>query len=63
MQKMSDLKNENITTADYNKFTKDIVANEIKKLNQSDIAGLIDNTDLEKSSNISNKSKIKSRKR
>ena len=63
MQKISDLKNENITIADYNKFTKDIVTNEIKKLNQSDIAGLTDNTDLEKSSNISNKSKIKSRKR
>ena len=51
MQKISDLKNENITTADHNKFTKDIVANEIKSegsLNQSDIAGLIDNTYLDK---------------
>ena len=44
MQKISDLKNENITTAD-------LVANEIKSegsLNQSDIAGLIDNTYLDK---------------
>ena len=40
-----------ITTADYNKFTKDIVAIKIKSeglVNQSNIAGFINNADLDK---------------
>ena len=55
-----------IPTADYNKFTKNIVANNIKSevlVNKSDIVGFINNADLDKkkSGNISNNSRIKSK--
>ena len=57
----------NVTTADYNKFTNDIVTNKTKTealVDKSAISGSIDNTDLnKKSGNISKKSWIKSRKR
>ena len=49
--KIFDIESKYITTADYNKFTKDIVANKIKSeglVNQSDIAGFINNADLDK---------------
>ena len=64
--KISNIEFKFITTADYNKFTKDIVDNNIKIKNIvdiSDIAGFINNTSLDekKTSNISNKSWIKSR--
>ena len=42
---ISDIENKWITTADYNKFTKDIVANNVKNKNlvdRSAIAGLDD---------------------
>ena len=65
--KLSDIKSKYITTNDYNKFTKDIVANRIKSeglVDKSVIAGFINNVDLEKSnSNIGNKSRIKNRAR
>ena len=65
--KLSDIKSKYITTDDYNKFTKDIVANRIKSeglVDKSVIAGFINNVDLEKSnSNIGNKSRIKNRAR
>ena len=65
--KLSDIKSKYITTDDYNKFTKDIVANRIKSeglVDKSVIAGFINNFDLEKSnSNIGNKSRIKNRAR
>ena len=59
--KISNIESKFITTADYNKFTKDIVDNNIKIKNivdKSDIAGFINNTsfDEKKTSNISNKS-------
>ena len=64
--KISNIESKFITTADYNKFTKDIVDNNIKIKNvvdKPDIAGFINNTSLDekKTSNISNKSWIKSR--
>ena len=64
--KISNIEFKFITTADYNKFTKDIVDNNTKIKNivdKSDIAGFINNTsfDEKKTSNISNKSWIKSR--
>ena len=59
--KISNIESKFITTADYYKFTKDIVDNNIKIKNIvdiSDIAGFINNTSLDekKTSNISNKS-------
>ena len=48
---ISDTENKYITTADYNKFTKDIVTNKIKSkelINTSDITGFITNADLDK---------------
>ena len=58
--KISDIESKYITTADYNKFTKNIVDNNIKSkhlVDKSDIAGIINNAELnKKSSNISNKS-------
>ena len=59
--KISNIESKFITTADYNKFTKDIVDNNIKIKNvvdKPDIAGFINNTSLDekKTSNISNKS-------
>ena len=64
--KRLDIKNKFITTVDQNKFTKDVVANNIKSeglVNKSTIAGFINNANLdkEKSSNISRKIRIKSR--
>ena len=47
--KIADIENNYITTADYNKFTKNIVAERIKSeglVNKSAIAGLINNADL-----------------
>ena len=60
-EKISNIESKYITTADYNKFTKDIVDNNIKIKNivdKPDIAGFINNTGLDekKTSNISNKS-------
>ena len=56
-----------ITRAYYNQFTKDIIANNIKSkelVNKFDIAGFINNAELnKKSSNISDKSRTKSRTR
>ena len=57
-QKKSDTENECITTADYNKFTKNMVDNNIRSkilVDKSAIVGFINNTDLHKK-NISNKS-------
>ena len=51
MQRISDVENKCITRADYNKFTKDIVANNIKNkelVDKSAIAGFINNADLDK---------------
>ena len=49
--KTSEIESKYITTDDYNKFTKDIVANEIKGknlVNTSKLAGFINNADLNK---------------
>ena len=49
--KISDIENKYITTADYNKFTKDIVANNIKSkelVDKSAIAGFISNAELDR---------------
>ena len=49
--KILDIESKYITTADYNKFTKDIVANDIKSkrlVHVSDIAGFINNVNLDK---------------
>ena len=49
--KISNIENKYITTADYNKFTKDIVTNKIKSegfVDKSAIAGFINNADLNK---------------
>ena len=49
--KILDIESKYITTADYNKFTKDIVANDIKSkrlVDVSDIAGFINNVNLDK---------------
>ena len=49
--KISDIENKYITTPDYNKFTKDIVAKNIKNkelVDKSDIAEFINNSDLDK---------------
>ena len=64
--KRLDIKNKFITTVDQNKFTKDVVANNIKSeglVNKSTGAGFINNADLDKkkSTNISRKIRIKSR--
>ena len=51
IQKISDIENKYITTADYNKFTKDIVANQIKSkkfVNEFDISGFINNAQLDR---------------
>ena len=66
--KISHIERKYITAADYNKFTKKIVANQIKGrtlVDKSDIARFINNADLDKkkSTRISNKSWIKSRTR
>ena len=47
----TDIENNNITTADYNKFTKNIVDNSIKSKNlvdKSDIAGFINNAKVDR---------------
>ena len=65
--KISDIKSKYVATADYHKFTKDIVPNRIKSeelINTSGIAGFITNADLDKkkkSSSTSNKNRIKNR--
>ena len=49
--KISGIENKYITTTDYNKFTKNIVDNNIKSKNlvdKSAIAGFINNVDLDK---------------
>ena len=49
--KISEIENKYITTTDYNKFTKNIVDNNIKSKNlvdKSAIAGFINNVDLDK---------------
>ena len=49
--KISDIESKHINTANYNKFIKDIVAEMIKKkhfLKNTDIANLVNNTDLNK---------------
>ena len=49
--KLLDIENKYITTADCNKFTKDIVANKIKSeglVGKSAIAGFVNNADLDK---------------
>ena len=49
--KMTDIENKYITTADNNKFTKDIVANNMKSKNLVDkslIAGFVNSFDLDK---------------
>ena len=66
--KRSDIKSKFVTTVDYHKFTKDIIANNIKSeglVNKSTISEFINNADLDKkkSSNISSKIRIKSRTR
>ena len=48
---LSDIDSKYITTADYNKFTKNFVDNNIKSknlVNKSAISGFINNTDLDK---------------
>ena len=48
--KISGIKSKYITTDDYNKFTKDIVTSKVKSeglINKSDIAGFINNADLD----------------
>ena len=61
---MLEIKSKYFTTADYNKFTIEKLEFKIYEkglINKSDIAGFINNADLDKkSSNISNKSRIKS---
>ena len=52
--KISNIESKFITTADYNKFTKDIVDNNIKIKNivdKSDIAGFINNTSFDEKKN------------
>ena len=52
--KISNIESKFITTADYNKFTKDIVDSNIKIkniVNKSDIAGFINNTSLDEKKN------------
>ena len=61
MQKYQILNLNLLLTADYNKFTKNIAGNKIKSeglINKYDIAGFINNTDLDKKKqrHISNKS-------
>ena len=49
--KISEIENKYITTTDYNKFTKNIVDNNIKSKNlvdKSAISGFINNVDLDK---------------
>ena len=46
--KVKDIENKYVTTADYNKFNKDIVANSIKSKGIVDIAGFINNAELDK---------------
>ena len=69
-KKISDIEKQCITTADYNEFTKDIVATKRKSkglLNKSDIDRFINNAKVEilyyKSRNIYNKDWIESRTR
>ena len=62
------IKSKYITTDDYNKFSKDIVTSKVKSeglINKSDIAGFINNADLDKkkSSNISIQNWIKRKTR
>ena len=61
------IKSKYFTTADQNKFANEKLDLKIKQkgiVNKSDIAGFMNNTDFDKkSSNISNKSRIKSRTR
>ena len=48
---MSDIENKYITTADYNKFIKDILASKIKTerlVDKSDITGFINNADWDR---------------
>ena len=62
--KISNIEFKFITTADYNKFTKDIVDNNIKIKNivdKSDIAGFINNTsfDEKKLATLATKAELK----
>ena len=62
--KISNIESKFITTADYNKFTKDIVDNNIKIKNivdKSDIAGFINNTsfDEKKLATLATKAELK----
>ena len=61
--KISDIESEYISTADYNKFTKNTVANGIKSKNlfdKSAISGFINNTDLDKNvATLARKSELK----
>ena len=64
--KISHIEKKYFTTADYNKFSSDILGNEIKqkKVNMSNISNLINNSDVNTQlKNISNKIRIESRVR
>ena len=62
--KISDIESKYITTADYNKFTKNIVDNSIKSkhlVDKSDIAGIINNAELNKKvATLATKAELKS---
>ena len=65
--KISDIENKYITSADYNKFTKDIVDNIIKSIHLVDkfaIAGFINNAnlDLKKVATLATKVELKAKK-
>ena len=64
VKKYLDIESEYITTADYNKFTKDTIANEIKSegLVHSAIARLITNADLNnKIETVATKAELKTK--
>ena len=65
MQKILNSENKYFTLGDYNKFTSQTLDAKIKKqlVNKSAIAGFMCNDELNKSSDISSKSTIKSRVR
>ena len=61
--RITDIESKYISTADYNKFTEDIVNNSIKSKNfadKSDIAGILSNADLDlELSTLAAKAKLK----
>ena len=61
--RITDIESKYISTADYNKFTEDIVNNSIKSKNfadKSDIAGILNNADLDlELSTLAAKAKLK----